>query len=564
MRERETIEELLEVKEGEHYQFKEWKTKDDLREATKMCCALANCGGGKLVLGITDKRPRKVVGSTAFPQPERTRADLMSKLHIGVDFFLHQHMNGRVIVFEVASRPIGLPIQADGIAWWYHGDSLIPMPEDIRHSIYAESDHDFSGEVCLGATIDDLDSDAIETFRKTWCEYSGNARVANSSVKQLLRDCGALTDGGVTYAALILFGKHSAIVKYLPHSEIVFEYRSMEAAGPAAQREDFCVAFFNSYDHIWKLVNLRNDKQHYQEGLHVFPVSTFNEQVVREGLLNAVTHRNYQIGGSIFVRQYSRRIVIESPGGFPWGITAENILDKHSARNKLIAGIFQLCGLVERAGQGMNMMYEMAIKEAKPLPDFTGSDPYSVKLTLSGKLVNSRMLALLKKIGDERLRRMSTDDYILLCKFYRGSDIRDIDPAHFDNLIDLGVINQTERGFELANGDIALLTDNNHAPSIDSQSTANRLPIDHGAIDERLESDDGAIDERLESDDGTTDRKRQIVDFITENTESTSSQIAKHTGLTQGHIRKIVEGLVADGIVEKIGNYRYARYTIRK
>ena len=68
-----TIQELLDAKEGEHIQFKEAKTHFDFNTAAKCCCALANNGGGKLVFGITDKRPRSVVGSTAFEQPERTR-----------------------------------------------------------------------------------------------------------------------------------------------------------------------------------------------------------------------------------------------------------------------------------------------------------------------------------------------------------------------------------------------------------------------------------------------------------------------------------------------------------
>lgn len=61
-----TIEELLEGKEGESIQFKEAKRRFDFGEAARCCCALANCGGGKLVFGITDERPRQVVGSSAF------------------------------------------------------------------------------------------------------------------------------------------------------------------------------------------------------------------------------------------------------------------------------------------------------------------------------------------------------------------------------------------------------------------------------------------------------------------------------------------------------------------
>ena len=449
MRTRETIEELLNAPEGEHYQFKEWKTKDDLREAAKICCALANCGGGKLILGISDKRPRKVVGSTAFPQPERTRVDLMSKLQIRIDFSTYQHENGRVLVFDVASRPIGLPVQTDGGAWWYNGDSLILIPEDIRRTIYAESGHDFSGDICLGATIGDLDNGAIEIFRNIWNENSGNRRIANLSAEQLLRDCDALTDDGVTYAALILFGKRTALVKYLPQSEIIFEYRSSGTPGPAAHREEFLVGFFNSYDRVWELINLRNDKQHYQNGLAVHPVPTFNERVVRESLLNAVSHRDYQRGGSIFIRQYSNKLIIENPGGFPWGITVENILNRQSARNGRIARIFQLCGFVERSGQGMNLIYELAMKEAKPLPDFNGSDAYYVMLTLGGQVLDTRMLAFMKKLDEERLGALTTDSYILLGMIFQEKDLTDIKLSQLDQLVELGIIERNEQELEL-------------------------------------------------------------------------------------------------------------------
>jgi len=468
LRRRESIDELLNANEGEHYQFKEWKAKDDLREAVKICCALANCGGGKFVLGVTDKRPRKVVGSAAFPQPERTRVDIMSKLRIRIDFYTYQHENGRVLVFDVASRPIGLPVQADSGAWWYQGDSLILMPEDIRREIYAESGHDFSGDICYGATVDDLDNSAIKIFRKTWRKYSGNKRITNLSQEQLLSDCGALTNGGLTYAALILFGKREALINFLPHAEIIFEYRIKESAGPAAQRMEFHDGFFNNYERIWELVNLRNEQQHYQDGFHLFPIYTFNELAVRESILNAVSHRDYQLAGSIFVRQYHNRIEIENPGGFPTGITVDNILDKQAARNYRIAEIFKLCGLVERAGQGMNLIYETAVREAKPLPDFKGSDAYFVKLTLHGKVIDTRMLTMMKKIGDERLEAMTTEDYIILSALFHGKNLDQIHQTKYEHLLELGIVKKSEYGFELVNGELTIIA--NHHP-IDVQST---------------------------------------------------------------------------------------------
>ena len=86
---------------------------------------------------------------------------------------------------------------------------------------------------------------------------SGSKRAAKQlatlSKEQLLHDCGAITDDGVTYAALILFGKNATIIKYLPQAEIIFEYRSSEASGPANQREEFKVGFFACYDRVWSL-----------------------------------------------------------------------------------------------------------------------------------------------------------------------------------------------------------------------------------------------------------------------------------------------------------------------
>ena len=166
----ETIEELLNAPEGEQYEFKEAKNNFDFKELLKYCCALANCGGGTVVLGISDSRPRKVVGSAAFGQPERTKNGLMEKLKINVDFNLYELNGKRVLAFEVASRPIGLPVQADGIAWWRRGDSLVPMSSKVMRNIFAETGHDFSSDICPEANIKDLDKNTIEKFRSKWIE----------------------------------------------------------------------------------------------------------------------------------------------------------------------------------------------------------------------------------------------------------------------------------------------------------------------------------------------------------------------------------------------------------
>ena len=197
-------------------------------------------------------------------------------------------------------------------------------------------------------------------------------------------------DEGITYAARALFGKRESLGKYLPQAEIIFEYRSSEASGPASHREEFRMGFFACYNRLWELINLRNDKQHYQDGFFVYDIPTFNERVVREAILNAVSHRNHQMGGSVFICQYQDRLAVESPGGFPNGISLENILDRQLPRNRRIAEILALCVLVERSGQGTNLIFELSIKEAKQLPDFTGTDENFVSITLNGLVYLTR------------------------------------------------------------------------------------------------------------------------------------------------------------------------------
>ena len=97
------IAKLLNAKEGENIEFKEAKNRFDFEDLVHYACAIANLGGGKIVLGVTDKRPRRVVGSQAFSQPERTRKGLMDRLRISVDFE-EEFQNGlRVLIFSIAS-----------------------------------------------------------------------------------------------------------------------------------------------------------------------------------------------------------------------------------------------------------------------------------------------------------------------------------------------------------------------------------------------------------------------------------------------------------------------------
>ena len=141
-----------------------------------------------------------------------------------------------------------------------------------------------------------------------------------------------------------MLGTRKALGRLLAQAEVVFEYRSNEEPGPANQRVEFRRGFLGFFDELLGLIAGRNDLQHYQEGLFVWDIPTFNERTCREAILNAIAHRDYRSGASAFVRQYPRPLVIESPGGFPPGINAENLLYRQYARNRLLAESLARCG----------------------------------------------------------------------------------------------------------------------------------------------------------------------------------------------------------------------------
>ncbi len=442
----EQLKEWMSGKEDEHIEFKEAKANYHFEKLVKYCAALANEGGGSIVLGVTDKPPRRIVGTSVFRDLERTKASLLDKLHFRIDAQELLDPAGRVAVFTAPSRSIGLPIVVDGAYWMRAGESLVPMTPDQLRRIFDEAGPDFSAEACPMAGLTDLDGRAIRSFRTRWHLKTRNEAILTMPEEQLLRDAELVSDRGVTYAALVILGTRAALGRHLAQAEVVFEYRSSEVPGPASQREEFREGFLAYYDRLWELVNLRNDRQHYQDGLFMREIPTFSEGAVREAILNAVAHRDYRHGGSVFVRQFPRRIEIVSPGGFPKGITPENIIDRQYPRNRRIADALARCGLVERAGQGADRIFESCIREGKGLPDFTNTDDFQVSLTLQGQLRDARFVRFLERVGIETQASFDTHDLLILDSVHREAPLHQEAHTRLWKLVDLGVLERVGKG----------------------------------------------------------------------------------------------------------------------
>jgi ATP-dependent DNA helicase RecG len=440
------LEALLAAPEGTRLEFKSARAGFHFEELVKYAVALANEGGGAIVFGVEDGRPRRVVGTSAFAEPGRTEAGLYEQLHQRIPIEEHRHEGKRVLIVRVPARLSGTAWQYKGSFWMRAGDALVPMSDGQLRRIHEETGPDFSAEPCLKATPSDLDPEAVAAFRRLWHRKSPDQGISERPPDRLLADAELAVEGRLTYAALILLATREALGRHLGQAEVVFEYRANDAAGPAADRREFRQGFLPVLDTLWERINLRNDLQHFQHRLFVWDVPTFDERAVREAVLNAVSHRDYRNAASIFVRQYPRRIEVVSPGGFPSGITPQNVLWQQKPRNRRIAEALARCGLVERAGQGFDLIYRQCIRNGKRVPDFARTDADWVWVTLHGDVADPEFLRFLEEIGQERLVSFSTDDFLIVDLVHRDQPIPEVLRPRVGPLLDEGILERVGHG----------------------------------------------------------------------------------------------------------------------
>lgn len=171
-----------------------------------------------------------------------------------------------------------------------------------------------------------------------------------------------------TVGGILLFGKRPE--KFFPEAFIICTHFSGTLGRDAIATKDCVGNLFQQYKDTIAFILSRLNRSFKIEG-----TGTRDEQLelppeaIREAVLNAIIHRNYQIAGAIKISIYDDRLEIFSPGNFPGPILADNVdIGVTYIRNSIISRVFRDMGYVEKLGSGFITIFESYAKWHLPKP----------------------------------------------------------------------------------------------------------------------------------------------------------------------------------------------------
>ena len=453
----EDVRRLILSPETPQVEFKAARESFKTVEMLKYLCAFANEGGGKLILGVTDKAPREIVGSRAFLDVNaeihnwrQTLGRRIRAFELRDDAELFSD-GRRVLVLEVDAHPPGEVVSFKGIAYVRDGESLVPMTTSRMRDIALE-DVDTSARLVVDSSFEDVDTEALVAFRNGIVARAttdeSKRRYGALSPEMLLRDLGlTAADGTLSTAALLLVGRAAAIQRHLAQAEVIFEKRRLPTSIRYEVRHTVRAPLLLGLDELVSVVMpyARLAPLEVQEGTRVIQLPRYPERSVREAILNAVTHRDYTSDESVFVDLSAEQFAVTSPGAFPGDVTPENVAEKRLPRNRLLAESLEKCGQIERSGQGVDLMMLAAVRLAQPLPTFEEPEGRRVQVTLSGRS-DPAFFEFVQQVGDNAWEALGVADFRTIDAMRRRATTGSMSPISVQRLIGLGLAQRSESG----------------------------------------------------------------------------------------------------------------------
>ena len=358
--------------EHQRLEFKEAKIQFDNRKLYEYCVALANEGGGRVLLGIANKPPRPVVGTQAFRDPVAMAEKLFHAIGFRVEIEEVSHSDGRVLVFHVPSRPRGTAYHLDGAYLMRAGEALVPMSEDRLRQIFAEGEPDWVEEHSKSEIDDQQVVELLDT--QTFFELLKLPYPTERSgvIDRLLRER-LIDDMNGSYAirrigALLLAKRledFPDLKRKAPRVVVYPGTSKLETRLDQPGTKGYAVGFQG----LVRFVMAQLPQNEVIEDALRKEVKLVPEVVIRELVANALIHQDLGMGGaSVMVEIYSNRVEISNPG--EPAVPVVRFIDGYQSRNERLADLMRRMGICEEKSSGIDRVVHAAEVYQLPAPDF--------------------------------------------------------------------------------------------------------------------------------------------------------------------------------------------------
>ncbi len=391
---------LLAEQEGERVEFK--PNLLSRRDITEYTVGIGNAGGGWLIMGVADRPPRHVQAIEVPSDEElaKIRQSVADSAQVHITIETVRLPEGPVLVAGIPPRPLGLPFHTrDGKYLIRLGDGLRGMTLPEIDAIRRKAGMELSASPISGKTPDLLSPVGMEELRRLMAEAGASSDLIRLPDADLLRALGALReDGALLTAGLLLAGRPETIRAHLPHSQ--WQFRRMKSDTEYDQAEDGCECLPVALRRLRELVAANNPIVTIPGWLVHPEFPRYPSLALRELLVNALPHRDYEVPGAVMLKLYPDRLELSNPGGFVGGVTPQNILHHPSApRYPTLFQALARMRLANAANLGVPRVFRDLLTEGKEPPVYWAST-YAVRVTVQGQEARREFLELMHRYPD--------------------------------------------------------------------------------------------------------------------------------------------------------------------
>lgn len=544
--------EILKIGESINTEFKSWNKVSDMKKRINLAVdeliAFANNKGGTLYFGVEDNG--EVTGCDGNYDLQNIIESIYEKTRpsIFVDPEEIEYNGKKVIALTVASDGI-THATTDGRCLKRLGKNSKPFYPDEMSNRYSEiQSSDFSGRILSDSTEDDINKLEVYKLKEKLKARNPESTLADMDDIAFLRDLALIKYDGnnikLTVAGLLFVGKEQSINRLLPQAEVIYLHYSETNLEEYDARLDMKAPIISVIDRLSEKIQDSNRIVNVQVGLFRLEIADFPEKVFQEALLNALSHRDYQSQGAVYVKHYPNKIVIENPGAFLDGITEENIITHPSVpRNKLIAETLQHLKYVQRTGQGVDIIFREMISSGKPFPEYRSYND-AVSLTIYSAVDDVDFVKFIANEENELGRTFSLSELMVLRYLKDNSKI---------------TVPETERLIQ-GDRDQAQNACNNLKRYGLIELSGNEYMLTAKIYDELKNSVDYTKDKAIQY----IKAREMILEYIRDRGFINNELVRELCGFSQKQARIILQRMRKENLIELSEKGRYAKYIIKK